>query len=164
MAEADAVFTGQVVAIHKPGPYLRNGQMVTGSADLVKVEFKVGRVWKGPVRETLTVETERSKISCGFEFLEGRRYIVYTWRGSRTGLCTRTAPAWLAARDFAALGFGQRPGTPSDGVNEPGNDAAPRGSGCARQANAVGGGADGTALALLAGMALLSAGRWRRRR
>ena len=60
MAEADAVFLGKVAAIHRPGPTLRNGQPVISSADMVKVDFRVSKVWKGPRRETLTVETELS--------------------------------------------------------------------------------------------------------
>jgi hypothetical protein len=79
------------------------------SAALVTVEFGVSRIWKGPRLATLTVETERREVSCGYEFKKGRKYIVYTWDGTRTGLCTRTAPAWMAFRDFVALGPGQPP-------------------------------------------------------
>ena len=132
------------------------------SADPVTVEFDVIRVWKGPLRETLTVKTERMGISCGYEFKEGRRYIVYAYDGY-TGLCTRTAPAWLAVRDFAALGFGQNPGTAAEGVIRNGNAGEPRGGGCTRQANGGGSGADAATLALLAGVAALSAIRGRRR-
>lgn len=101
MAEADAVFFGKVTSLTAHSR--RDGSI--SSADPVTVEFDVIRVWKGPPHDTLTVETERMGISCGYEFKEGRRYIVYTWGGNRTGRCTRTAPAWLAARDFAALGL-----------------------------------------------------------
>ena len=105
LERANAVFAGEVVAIRPRGtsPYRLS------SADPVTVEFRVSRVWKGPRRETLTVETERSEISCGYEFKKGRKYIVYTWQGTRTGLCTRTAPAWMAFADFVALGQGSRP-------------------------------------------------------
>lgn len=92
MAEADAVFfgrvTGMTVRSKEPGRI--------SSADPVTVEFDVIRVWKGPLRESLTVETERLGISCGYEFAVGRRYMVYTWGGGRTGRCTRTAPVWLS--------------------------------------------------------------------
>ena len=165
MAEADAVFAGQVVAIHEPGPYLRNGQMVIGSADLMKVKFNVGRVWKGPRRETITVETERMGISCGYEFKEGRRYIVYAWGGNRTGLCTRTAPVWLAVRDFAALGLGQRPdlshGTPliSKPVDTPTSGNNFRGNSCGAAPTPGGIPVELVSLGSLAGMAWLLARR-----
>ena len=159
MAEADAVFFGRVAEMTVRSR--ESGQI--SSADLVTVEFDLIRVWKGPLRETLTVKTERMGISCGYEFREGRRYVVYTWDGNRTGLCTRTAPTWRAARDFATLGFDQSPEIAAEGVIQDGNSGEPRGGGCTRQANGGGIGADAATLALLAGVAVLGASRWRRR-
>ena len=106
LADADAVFAGEVIAVRPQGhPPFR-----LSSADPVAAEFRVSQVWKGPRRETVTVETELSEISCGYEFKEGRKYIVYVWDG-RTGLCTRTAPAWRAFHDFVALGTAWEPDT-----------------------------------------------------
>ena len=104
LADADAVFAGEVVAIRRLGrpPYRLS------SADPVEVEFRVGQVWKGPRRETLTVETEASGISCGYRFKKGQKYIVYA-RDGRTDGCTRSAPAWMAFADLVALGPGQPP-------------------------------------------------------
>ena len=163
MAEADAVFTGRVVALHIPGPSFRNGEWVISSGDLVTVEFKVNRVWKGPRQETLTVETERLGMSCGFEFKEGRKYIVYAWDGSRTGLCTRTAPTWMALVDFAALGEGWRPAsdaTPPDAAPlpttpHPDADTTSGGRSCGVSAGARRNTADGDMLGLLAGLVWL---------
>ena len=105
LAEADAVFAGDVTAITPLGhPPFR-----LSTADPVAVKFRVSRVWKGPIQDTQTVQTEASGISCGFEFKEGQNYIVYTREGNRTWRCTRTAPAWMAFADFLALGPGQRP-------------------------------------------------------
>lgn len=157
MAKADAVFLGKVIAVHLPGPTLRNGQPVISSADMVKVDFRVSKVWKGPRREILTVETERSEISCGFEFEEGRRYIVYTWGGNRTGFCTRTAPAWLAARDFTALGFGERP---ESAMQKEGTTSSP--GTCNAPAHAGRNRTDLAAIASIIRVAALSA--WRKRR
>ena len=165
MAKADAVFFGRVTAttaLNRPDGSL-------SSADPVTVEFDVIGVWKGPPRETLTVETERSGISCGFEFKEGRRYIVYTWGGNRTGVCTRTAPIWLAARDFAVLGRGSPPESAPDARPNPEpvaalpTDAPSRGSGCGKSEKAGGSPTDLAPLILLAGLAWLGSGRWRRR-
>ena len=104
LASADAVFAGEVVAIRALGhpPYRLS------SADPVAVEFRVRRVWKGPRRETITIETEASGISCGYQFKKERRYIVYAREG-KTGMCTRTAPAWMAFADLVALGPGSQP-------------------------------------------------------
>ena len=126
LERADAVFAGEVTSVKFSGasPYRLS------SSALVTVEFRVTRVWKGPRWPTLTVETERSEISCGYEFKEGQNYIVYTWEGSRTGLCTRTAPAWMAFADLVALGPGQWPeASPDTKAAEGGACAAPAGPG-----------------------------------
>ena len=169
MAEADAVFLGKVVAIHAPGPSMRDGQLVISSADLLKVEFSVSQVWKGPRREAMTVETERMGVSCGYEFKEGRRYIVYTWGGSRTGLCTRTAPVWLAVRDFAALGLGERPESTTEDkaipspVVESADERKPRGGSCGKSAATAGEPTEFAPLALLVGIVWVGARGWRRK-
>ena len=164
MAEADAVFFGRVTA--KTVLSRHDGSL--SSADPVTVEFDVIRVWKGPAQETVTVETERMGISCGYEFREGRRYIVYAYDGY-TGLCTRTAPAWLAARDFAALGFGRKPEdlpgagpiSPTVAPTTPGN--ASGGGGCGNSASAGYNSTGVAPLVLLAGTIWLGM-RWRRSR
>ncbi len=104
LADADSVFAGKVTSIRPLGhPPFR-----LSSADPVGVEFQVSRVWKGPRRETAVIETELSEISCGYEFKKGGTYIVYANDG-RTGLCSRTSPAWRAFEDLMALGLGQNP-------------------------------------------------------
>ena len=104
LAEADAVFAGKVTSI-KP---LGHPPFRMSSADPVEVEFHVSRVWKGPRWETTVIKTELSDISCGYEFKKGGTYIVYVHDG-RTGLCTRTSPAWRAFQDLMALGPGHSP-------------------------------------------------------
>ncbi len=164
LKEADGVFLGRVTSMM----VLSREAGRLSSADPVFVEFKVARVWKGPRHETLTVETERMGLSCGFEFAVGRRYVVYAYDGY-TGLCTRTAPMWLAARDFAALGLGQSPASalPVERSAEeavPSSDeTVPRGSGCTQTANGGGQRFDSSMLAMLAGMIWLAAVRWRRK-
>ena len=150
LAEADAVFAGEVVAIRALGhpPYRLS------SADPVEVEFRVSKVWKGPRRDSLTVETETSGISCGYQFKKGRRYIVYALEG-RTGMCTRTAPSWWAFADLIALGEGWRPDAmPARGNTGGGACLAPVGSGDNP--------ADVTAVVLLAGIIGLGFRRWSR--
>ena len=140
------VFAGRVTSMTID----RENPVILSSADLVTVEFQVSQVWKGPQGEVLTVRTEWSEISCGYEFEEGRSYIVYA-RDGRTGFCTRTAPTWRAIVDFAALGEGWRPGQP---VEQP-TDTAPGGSGggtgCTAPVSVHAAGPD-VALLALAGM------------
>lgn len=69
---ARAVFAGEVDSIER----LSLGTVLSSGAP-VQVNFDVSRVWKGPGYETLTVETERSEASCGYDFDVGRRYLVY---------------------------------------------------------------------------------------
>ena len=72
LADADAVFAGKAIAVQ----LLTN---TNSSADPVTVSFDVNRVWKGPRQDTIVITTERSGISCGYEFKEGRRYFVYAY-------------------------------------------------------------------------------------
>ncbi len=104
LERADTVFAGKVTSIKFKGtsPYRLS------TADPVEVEFRVSRVWKGPLRETTAVETENSGISCGYQFKKGQTYIVYATDGY-TGMCSRTAPAWRAFADLMALGPGRQP-------------------------------------------------------
>ena len=141
---AAGVFAGEVTSmtIH------RKSQVILSSTDLVTVEFKVSQVWKGPQSEVLTVRTEWSGISCGYEFEEGGKYIVYAQNG-RTGLCTRTAPTWLAVVDLALLGEGWLPGEPSEQPEGTAPTGRYRGTGCRPPANADAGALDGSPLVLL---------------
>jgi LPXTG-motif cell wall-anchored protein len=92
---ATVVFSGEVVNMESSGSAF-------SSAAPVRVELDVSRVWKGPAYETLTVETARSGASCGYDFDEGRRYLVYADKSSlpesgnseslQVGLCDATRP------------------------------------------------------------------------
>ena len=134
------MFAGEVVAIRALGhpPYRLS------SADPVGVEFRVSQVWKGPRRETMTIETEASGISCGYRFKKGRHYIVYAQEG-KTGMCTRTAPSWRAFADLVALGEGWRPEA------TPAGDASGGGA-CLASASSGNNPTDVAALALLVGV------------
>ena len=97
---AQSVFSGTVSDIGADA----NGFLVT---------FDVEQFWKGPEGPQLTLSTPSSSASCGVEFVQGEKYLVY---GSfaedgqlNTNLCTRTAPIANAADDLAALGAGNAP-------------------------------------------------------
>ncbi len=98
--QAESVFAGTVSAIGADA----NGYLVT---------FDVEQFWKGPEGPQVTLATPSSSASCGVEFVEGEKYLVY---GSfsddgqlSTNLCTRTAPLANAGEDLAALGAGNTP-------------------------------------------------------
>ncbi len=116
-----AVFAGRVVSIDQSTR--RN------SLNSITVEFDVSTVWKGSLHQEFELKTAYFTASCGFPFVEGVEYLVYSGNGAEVGLCSRTR--WLseAAGDLAELGPGKAPldsqtgATPS--VSEP-----PEGGGC----------------------------------
>ncbi|MBV1852240.1 hypothetical protein [Catellatospora tritici] len=75
---ADLAFTGVVVDIDRP---LLND----GSGDLTAT-LKVESVVKGQATGEVEVKTAVEGPSCGFDFVEGNRYFVYSREG-RTDLC-----------------------------------------------------------------------------
>ena len=88
LKNSDAVFSGKVLSLQET-----NTGYMKSSADPVVVTFEVDDVWKGPQTKTITVSTAASSASCGYEFQEGEKYIVYA-NGQEsslsTGLCSRT--------------------------------------------------------------------------
>lgn len=121
---ATAVFSGEVVNIEPSGSAF-------SSAAPVRVVLDVSRVWKGPAYETLTVETARSGASCGYDFDEGRRYLVYADKSSlpeggdteslQVGLCGATRPI---PETGAATLLGESGAVPdTENPNPPGSQA-----------------------------------------
>ena len=105
MSRSAVVFGGQVTS-------MREARRLFGlnlSDDLTTVEFRVYRIWKGTVRETMSLKTARYEASCGFTFVEGEVYLVYSRDGASVSLCSRTQSLGQAHEDLAALGEGQAP-------------------------------------------------------
>lgn len=118
LASSDAVFAGRVVKLSAP-----LGDVVS-SVDPVSVTFEVSRSWKGAQAQTVVVKTASSSASCGFNFEQGREYLVYAGTADgelQAGLCSRTQALATAAEDLAALGAGQAPaaGAPTGGSETP---------------------------------------------
>ncbi|MEW5840013.1 MAG: hypothetical protein AB1753_03330 [Thermoproteota archaeon] len=90
LAESDRVFVGKVLSVESAN----NGRTVT---------FEAERAWKGIDSRAVTLNTASSSASCGYDFEEGKEYLVYAQKGE-VSLCSRTAPAELATADYAALG------------------------------------------------------------
>ncbi len=94
-----AVFSGQVRSIIRQ----------TESSQ-VEVVFDLAESWKGPLAPSLTLRTAGSSASCGYEFVEGERYLVYANEQDgnlAVSLCSRTATLDDASADVAALGSGR---------------------------------------------------------
>ena len=106
LERADAVFSGDVISISEPKGLF--GSWLASSTDPVTVEFRVHSVWKGEIHETLFIQTAWSSASCGFEFVQDERYIVYAREGW-VSLCSRTRSIDKASEDLKALGEGPAP-------------------------------------------------------
>jgi hypothetical protein len=71
----------------------------------VVVEFDVIEAWKGDSVRRFVVVTGNGGGDCGFEFVSGQEYVVYT-RGvatQETDICTRTERSVDASVDLAHL-------------------------------------------------------------
>jgi len=110
---SDAVFDGTVVAAHRPKKWY---SLTQSSADPVTWTFEAHEIWKGKVASTIKVTSAQSSASCGYEFKEGARYIVYarsTGDSLDVSLCSRTVLQTAAASDLAELGSGSIPPKPA---------------------------------------------------
>ena len=123
---ADQIFSGKVIALVNPlqekcmsFPKCRedqhvdpntcqcaSGPQIITSSDLMGVRFEVSQTWKGEQTNELTVYTESSGASCGYEFEQGKEYLVFASKGEgklRTGLCSETQLLSEAQEDINSL-------------------------------------------------------------
>ena len=105
LAKSTAVFMGQVVSVRE----FDRGNDIMSSTDPTTVEFEVTTIWKGPSSTTMFLTTARFGASCGFTFVKGEKYVVYSQDGSTVSLCSRTRMVSKATDDLAALGKGHVP-------------------------------------------------------
>lgn len=94
-----AVFIGKVVSITS-GDYART------------VQFDAEMAWKGVSENQVVLTTGGSGASCGYDFEEGREYLVYAYGNPESleaGLCGRTRPVLEAYTDLTYLGPGYVP-------------------------------------------------------
>lgn len=112
---SDAVFDGTVIEKKSAGKLF-----IRSSADPVEWTFQVNEVWKGKVAPVITVTSAEASESCGYEFKEGQRYVVYarqTGDSLDVSLCSRTALHSEAGQDLADLGAGSVPPQPEAAAN-----------------------------------------------
>ena len=106
LAQSSSVFAGRAVSVrefHDPST------TTISSTDPTTVEFEVTTVWKGPSYEAMYLTTARFGASCGFTFVEGEEYMVYSRDGSTVSLCSRTSLLENAEADLNELGQGRAP-------------------------------------------------------
>lgn len=105
---SEAVFVATVASI---GPVVA-GDRVIGSVhvgwDERVIALKVTEAFRGVESGDLTVRTAASSASCGFRFEEGRAYVVFADRDTRSGAwsvsyCSSTAPVEESAEALAYL-------------------------------------------------------------
>ncbi len=104
--QVDAVFSGEVVAVTRPGP-----DVDPPDRELV-AEIEVAEVYAGEVHERVEVRTAGDQAMCGYGFESGRAELVYATSddGSlSTSLCDRTRALDRAGEDLAELGAGEPP-------------------------------------------------------
>lgn len=93
--EQDAViFSGQVIS-------------VTNGSRYKKVKIRVLNTWKGRLPKTVTVTTPAADSMCGFSFVAGRKYLIYSDSEKPSNisvnLCSRTDSLAGAKEDIAVL-------------------------------------------------------------
>jgi hypothetical protein len=124
LAQAVAVFEGEVVELREPGPEK------TGPAAQRAVKLAVVRAWKGVEGEAVDVLTPSDGAACGYTFVQGRSYLVYASAdsdGLRVVSCSRTRPISEANEDLVLLGMGATPVDPRapSAVPEPDSPKSP---------------------------------------
>lgn len=103
-----AIFAGKVTKVTQP-----RQKIIMSSADLVKVNFEVSKVWKGELQREAVVYTAMSSASCGIEnFQVGTEYLVSAYEDREhleTNICDLTKPLASAEEEVKILGAGYSP-------------------------------------------------------
>lgn len=108
-----AVFAGKVLEV-------KERQQINGQRTK-SVLFDVTTTWKGVSESQVFITTGFDGGDCGYEFKQGKEYIVYASQSSMYGgnalvttICDRTNEAASAKEDVTILGKGK---TPTEQVN-----------------------------------------------
>lgn len=108
LRHSSAVFSGRVVEIVDEN----KNKSIQSSADPIAVLFEVEESWKGLNQTQITVYTERSSASCGYEFDLNKEYLVYAHEANgafKVSYCSRTTLLPTAEKDIRELGQGEKP-------------------------------------------------------
>lgn len=96
LIDSDAVFQGTVTKVELKG--------ITNK--YYEVTFDVSKRWKDSAQDESVIITSDSSAACGYNFEEGKSYLVYARESDgylTTGLCTRTKLLSEAAEDLESL-------------------------------------------------------------
>lgn len=106
-SRSDAVFEGTAVSVKSS-----SFSLFGSPAKTVKAGFQVNEIWKGHVAPFIEVLTAGSGETCGYEFQEGERYLVYaaaTGNSLEVSLCSGTILTSEANEQMTLLGSGSLP-------------------------------------------------------
>ena len=124
--EASVVFVGEVVvrgeAKRFKSAYCDGSNLVVernSCGEPYLVQFRVSTVWKGTVSETIYVS---SIDACGYEFVEGKTYVVYASGSEGVPYVLGSVTSSAAERLTRSLGQGRKP---DSGSSEPTPTPAP---------------------------------------
>jgi len=109
LAESEMAFVGVVTKIDRPLVFMNSGQPV-------QVTLAVSEVYKGSVSERFVVTTASDGAACGYDFVEGGRYVVLasTWEGTvNTGLCSGNRNLAVVSNPYSS-GSAPLPGGPAE--------------------------------------------------
>ena len=160
LEQASTVFRGTVTSVREYQNLFSN---IISSTDPTTVEFDVATVWKGDLPAAASFTTARLGGSCGFEFVEGQEYVVYSRDGSTVNLCSRTMEIERATEDLLALGPGRPPGAGPASEAGKDSDVEPLGGGCTAAADGSASPLDAAWLWAMVGLAVLGVRRRRDR-
>ena len=125
-ANASAVFTGTVVKIDErsePDPYAVPEDPQPRALPVRVVRFSVETAYKGSVTSEMDVRTAVDSAACGFEFVNGWRYTVFTYETDGavwTGLCSGTTEGEVEPARYELSVQPVDPGGPVlEGTGEP---------------------------------------------
>ncbi|KOS69719.1 hypothetical protein AEA09_03910 [Lysinibacillus contaminans] len=117
LEQSSVVFSGKVVEIVDEN----KNKFKQSSADRLAVIFEVEEYWKGLNQKQITVYTERSSVSCGYEFNLNAEYLVYAHEANgalNVNRCSRTTPLVTAEEDISELEKGEKPIEQISNVNK----------------------------------------------
>lgn len=115
---SDAVFSGTVLQVNEAVDWSNFMPFIRPIRKQVEVIFEVQSTWKGVTTSQVRIVTESNSAACGFDFQQGKSYLVYAsyHEGNElyTHLCTRTTGLANAGDDLALLGQGSPPSEKAD--------------------------------------------------
>jgi hypothetical protein len=106
-SDASAVFVGTVISFSTLSSEHSDGSRKYQFIEKV-ARFSIEQAYKGVSGAEVEVFTGQGDSDCGYGFEQGKRYVVYAYRGSEsdrlaTGICSRTALASKANEDLQFL-------------------------------------------------------------